>query len=126
MVENNLDNLLRRKDQLEQSILNLNEIIQIRGSLLSYYERHIINKVTCLEFTHLNPSTNGYSLKNLNAKKKNYEIDAKMLRRCMFYLHKRKRYMREELDEIEQQLMIQNPPVESVDPLQSTETPPDT
>ena len=121
MEENNLDQLKKRKEELETTLKNLAELMASRKNLLYYYEKNVFKKITDHMFSNLNVGSKGSTMSGLYLIKKNYELDLMLLRRGQFYLHKRKRTLIEELAFVDETLQsiqsnVSSVQVDSTDP----------
>lgn len=117
MEANNINQLKQREEEIELTLKNLTEFIEIRNNVLSCFEKNVIAKTKKQIFSNFNVSSRGSMASGLTLIKKNYELDLKLLRRVLFYLQKRKRWLEEELNEIKDKLNQYR--VDQVDPSQS-------
>ena len=105
MEENNLEQLKVRKEELEITLKNLEEIMAIRNNVLYCFEKNVFKKTIGHMFSNLNASSKGSMLNGIYLIKKNYELDLKLFRRGQFYFHKRKRLLIEELNLVEESII---------------------
>ncbi len=122
MEENNLDEFLKRKEEIEFTLSHLAELAASRNHVLSCFEKNAFQKTIDNVFSNLNKSVRKSSLGGIVLIKKNIELDLKLFRRTQFYLNKRRRYLLEELHEIEEK--ISQFQAGSEGPSPSIETPP--
>lgn len=113
----------KRKEEIENTLKNLDEIIESRNNVLACIEKNVLRKTVNHLFSKLNTSSKG-SVTGISNIKRNYELDLKLFRRVLFYLHKRKRGLEAELAELNQKIEnSKNSPTDSIDLSQSTEMP---
>jgi prefoldin subunit 5 len=117
MENTTLEQLNERKEELEATLNKLEELMESRNNVLYCFEKNVFDKTTNRMFSNLNTGSNGNMLSGINLIKKNYELDLRLYRRVLFYLHKRKRNLQEEHREVEEN--IKQFQVESTDLSQS-------
>lgn len=105
-----LEDLEKRKQELETTLQSLHEFIKQRNAKLANVERLSFNKVIAKKRTLLNLSSKGSNVNYLIRSSKSDDLEMKYYRRCMFYLQSRKRFLTKSLTEI----------IERIDNLQGT------
>ncbi len=95
-----LDNLYKRKKEIETTLESLHELIQRRNAILASVERLAFNRVITKKRTLLNLSSKGSNINFMKRATKSTDLDMKNSRKCLFYLHARKRYLTKLLNEI--------------------------
>ncbi len=104
MQEQQTQSLAERKIEIELSLKNVAEIMNIRNCVLAQYEKNFVNKILKNKFSQLKRESERSMIIFLELNRKSYEIDLKMLRRNIFFLLKRKRGLEQELGEITEAL----------------------
>ncbi|MGY3805146.1 hypothetical protein ACWNT8_13860 [Pigmentibacter ruber] len=105
-----LEDLNKRKKEIESTLESLHELIDRRNAFLASVERLAFNRVVTKKRTLLNLSSKGSNVNFMKRSTKSIDLEMKNSRRCLFYLHARKRYLTKLLNEI----------IARIDDLQST------
>jgi hypothetical protein len=104
-----LDDLNKRKKDLESTIESLHELIERRNAILASVERLAFDRVVSRKRTLLNLNSKGDKVNYMHRSTKSLDLESKNSRRCLFILTARRRYLLKILDEI----------IERIDELQS-------
>lgn len=104
MEENNLSQLKEREQEIEVTLKNLSELVEIRNHVLIVLEKNVLRRTVKQMFSYLNVGSRGNMFSSMLIIKKNFQLDLKMQRRGLFYLHKRKRKLEEELQEVKENI----------------------
>lgn len=95
-----LDDLKMRREELEKTIESLLGLIERRNAILANVERLALNRVLSKQRTLLNLSSRGGKINYMRRSTKSIDFDMKNSRRCLFYLHSRKRHLDRLLNEV--------------------------
>lgn len=95
-----LEQIKKRQEELQLTLKNLAEIIEIRNHLLMCFEKQAVILTSAGKFTSVKNKKNNID----NLCKKTAQLELKMNRRNLFYLQKRKRRLEEELIDINNRL----------------------
>lgn len=95
-----LDDLNKRKKDLESTIESLHELIERRNAILASVERLSFDRVVSRRRTLLNLHGKGDLVNYMRRSTKSLDLDSKSSRRCLFILHSRRRYLLKLLDEV--------------------------
>ena len=95
-----LDDLKKRKQEIETTLESLHELIERRNAILASVERLAFDRVITKKRTLLNLHSKGDKINFMRRSTKSIDLDMKNSRRCLFYLHSRKRYLFRILEEI--------------------------
>ena len=101
-----LETLKIRKKELADTLKNLQELIERRNALLVCVEKLALKRVIKLEYTFLNANKKGNRIHFMELYKKAIEMESKINRRGIFYLHKRRRDLEAVLSEIDGELLL--------------------
>lgn len=105
-----LENLKERKQELETTLESLHKLIKRRNAILASVERLAFMRVITKKRTLLNLSSKRDKINYMRRATKSIDLDMKNSRRCLFYLHARKRNLTRMLEEI----------IAKIDDMQST------
>ena len=95
-----IDNLNKRKQELETTIESLQELIQRRNAFLANVERVAFDRVITKKRTLLNLNSKEDKINFMRRSTKSIDLEMKNSRKCLFYLHSRMRMLKHMLEEI--------------------------
>jgi hypothetical protein len=95
-----LEDLKKRKQELESTLESLHELIERRNAILASVERLAFDRIITKKRTLLNLHSRGDKINFMRRSTKSIDLDMKNSRRCLFYLHSRGRHLTRMLDEI--------------------------
>ena len=95
-----LEDLKKRKQELETTLKLLHELIYRRNAFLASVERLAFNRIITKQRTLLNLHSRGSKINYMRRSTKSIDLDMKNSRKCLFYLHARKRHLMQLLEEV--------------------------
>jgi hypothetical protein len=95
-----LEDLKKRKIEIELTLKSLHKLIYRRNAFLASVERLAFNRIITKQRTLLNLHSRGSNINFMRRSTKSIDLDMKNSRKCLFYLHARKRHLIQLLTEI--------------------------
>ncbi|BBH53771.1 hypothetical protein [Fluviispira sanaruensis] len=95
-----MDDLKKRKMELETTLESLHKLIKCRNAVLSSIERLSFHRVITHQRSLLNMSSKGDKKNFMAISSRAIEVDAKMNRRCLFHLRAKEKHLEELLNEV--------------------------
>jgi hypothetical protein len=91
-----------RKEELEETLKKLQELIAIRTAQLAALEWDTMKKTSLKNFTLLNLKSKGYTARAsaMKIQKKDKDLDCHISRRGLFFLKKRERDISEQIEKL--------------------------
>ncbi|KAB8029846.1 hypothetical protein [Fluviispira multicolorata] len=100
-----LEDLNKRKQELETTLQSLHELIKCRNAVLYSVEKLSFDRVISHKRTLLNLGSKGGKQNFMAISSRAIEVDAKMNRRCLFHLRSKERHLEELLSEVSKNIL---------------------
>ncbi|WP_186647177.1 hypothetical protein [Fluviispira vulneris] len=118
-----MDDLKKRKIELETTLESLHSLIKCRNAVLSSIERLSFHRVITHQRSLLNLSSKGDKKNFMAISSRAIEVDAKMNRRCLFHLRAKEKHLEELLNEVKLKISESESPAGGSNTTSENETP---